>query len=151
MKFPRILLFAFLLIGCSRDHLQSSPSYAMAMLETTQVQWDLDGDRIGGGYEITHSGDPEHRYMVSMSVASNGQEKFMISDSKPGQLSSVRRLGWRDLDPVARERIDWSTARILITIRIYDKDGRVIFHASKQSAPFEGVTDSHPINVLLNF
>lgn len=135
---------------CCGSDVPMAPIYAYAMLESTEVTWELDGDQIGGNAIINHNGTPSHSYSVIMSIVSDSGQKFIASTAK-GQIDfhnqHIRRYGWSDMNQSIRDTIDWPTARVWCEIRIYDEDGTVVFHGIKRSGLYsEALRESEAVD-----
>ena len=131
-----IAICTLLLVGCCGSRTPTAPAYALSLLDSTTVEWQLGNDKIGGRYHIDHSGDPAHLYIVTMSIVSSNGKQFVVANTNRAALGKIKDNGWADIDDAIRSQIDWSTARIWCEVRIYDKSGDVIFHGVKESPAF---------------
>lgn len=131
------LTFAFvcLLTACGGGNPPSAPTYATDLMDATTVEWVIEGDEIGGHYDIDHPGDSDHTYEVVLYIVSGNGKKF-VSSGTPGSMFDWKSGGWSDTAESARNEVDWSTAEIWCEILIYDDSGDLVFHGVKTSGRF---------------
>ncbi len=124
-----------LLTACGGNNVPSAPIYATDLMDATTVEWKLEGDEIGGHFEIDHPGDPGHTYEVVLYIVSDNGKKF-VSSGTPGSLFDWKSGGWSDTAESARNEVDWPTAEIWCEILIYDENDDLVFHGVKTSDRF---------------
>lgn len=126
----------------------SAPTYALEMLEHTDVTWllhDRKASTIGHCY-VQYPRHPDHRYVIIMSIKTK-QQKFIRSIYTPNTLipttfevdpNYIGFSGFNTVTAYLKEKeIDLSGATIWAEIIIEDEFDKVIFHGVKESIPYE--------------
>ena len=132
-----VCLMALWLAGCGGD-VPTAPPYVYDLLESTEVEWDIDGEKIGGHYTIKHPGEAGHGYVVILSLVSDNDKYVVMNNTSPKPLQDVSRAYFSEFNPAFGKTHGWATAHIWCEVRVYDASGRVVFHGIKRSALFPG-------------